>query len=363
MVMAAPPGVTFRPADMLPPFFADAAGMTLYINEYDQPGKSGYVGNCDTRWQPLKAAVDAEAFGDWSVIKREDGVAQWAYRGRALYTFAGDSESSDINGNGVDRNHWRVAIIAPPKLLTPGEAIAQRSVNAAGDILVDMRGMTIYTFDDDTNSEGSVCADSCAETWEPLLAGQLALPFGSWSLVRRDDGTHQWAYVGKPLYTFTGDFAPGEIRGETTDTRWHVARISRYYMPPAVTVWSTWNGRVVLVKDGRTLYTGDLKKRDYEGNTPTNASSISTEMDQASGITGYDQEHRQAWIPFLALADATPSGYWSILNRSDGTRQWAYQDKALYSYRGDQKPGDVRGTARWTYVGDSMAIFWQVAEP
>ncbi len=363
VVMAAPPGITFQLADKLPPYLANSAGTTLYINDHDRPGQSSCVSNCDTRWQPLRAMVDARAFGDWSVVKREDGVAQWAYRDSALYIFAEDSEIGDINGIGGDGNHWHVAIIAPSMIPTPGEASIQRSVNAAGDILVDTRGMTIYTFDDDANLDGSACEDTCAERWKPLLAGQLALPFGGWSLVRRNDGSRQWTYAGRPLYTFTGDLAPSEIRGESTDTRWHVARIRRYYMPPAVTTWSTWNGRVMLVKDGHTLYTGDLQKRDYDSNTPTNGTSISTEMDQANSVTDYDQEYTQPWIPFLAPTDATASGYWSVLNRSDGTRQWAYQGKALYSHRGDQKLGDMRGNARWTQIGNAMAVFWQVATP
>jgi predicted lipoprotein with Yx(FWY)xxD motif len=49
------------------------------------------------------------------------------------------------------------------------------------------------------------------------------------------------------------------------------------------------------------------------------------------------------WKPFLAPADALPRGYWDVYTRPDGSRQWAYQGFALYTYAGDEKPGDMLG--------------------
>ena len=52
---------------------------------------------------------------------------------------------------------------------------------------------------------------------ERLAAGArsaLALPVGEFSIInRKDDGTRQWAYRGEALYTYAGDYAPGEVTG------------------------------------------------------------------------------------------------------------------------------------------------------
>lgn len=68
-------------------------------------------------------------------------------------------------------------------------------------VLADAKGMTLYTFDKDMKGM-SVCADKCAQNWPPLAATADAKPMGDWTIVDRQDGTKQWAYKGKSLYTF-----------------------------------------------------------------------------------------------------------------------------------------------------------------
>jgi predicted lipoprotein with Yx(FWY)xxD motif len=47
---------------------------------------------------------------------------------------------------------------------------------------------------------------------------------GDWSIVARDDGGKQWAYKGKPLYTWAKDQKPGDRTGDGVNNVWHVAR-------------------------------------------------------------------------------------------------------------------------------------------
>jgi predicted lipoprotein with Yx(FWY)xxD motif len=49
------------------------------------------------------------------------------------------------------------------------------------------------------------------------------------------------------------------------------------------------------------------------------------------------------WPPVLAKPDAEPVGKWTILERKDGRKQWAYDGYALYTSVLDRKPGDVFG--------------------
>lgn len=56
----------------------------------------------------------------------------------------------------------------------------------------------------------------------------------------------------------------------------------------------------------------------------------------ANGKSACNGPCAQNWPPLLA-AGGIPSGNWSIIARSDGTRQWAYKGHPLYAWKGDQK--------------------------
>ena len=84
-------------------------GMTLYTFDRDAaPGKSVCNGPCATNWPPLMAMAGAEAAGDWTIINRDDGAKQWAYKGKPVYFWAKDQKAGDRTGDGVN-NVWRLA--------------------------------------------------------------------------------------------------------------------------------------------------------------------------------------------------------------------------------------------------------------
>ena len=74
-------------------------GKTLYVFDKDSSGKSNCNDGCATAWPPFAVANPALAGGDFSVIQRDDGTAQWAYKGMPLYFFAGDAKTGDANGD------------------------------------------------------------------------------------------------------------------------------------------------------------------------------------------------------------------------------------------------------------------------
>jgi len=95
-------------------------------------------------------------------------------------------------------------------------------VKKTNGVLVDSKGMTVYTFDKDTpNSGKSACTGTCAQNWPPVQAGDVPLP-APYSFVTRDDGNRQLAYQGKPLYTFVKDKKPGDKTGDKAMNVWHV---------------------------------------------------------------------------------------------------------------------------------------------
>ena len=85
----------------------DDKGMTLYTFDKDAGGKSACNGPCAANWPPLMAGADAKPSGDWSIVTRDDGARQWAYKGKPVYLWAKDQKPGDKTGDGFN-NVWHV---------------------------------------------------------------------------------------------------------------------------------------------------------------------------------------------------------------------------------------------------------------
>ena len=87
-----------------------SAGMSLYTFDKDVAGsgKSSCNGQCAVNWPPLKAAAADQASGDWSIVVRDDGSKQWAYRGKPVYLWIKDHKPGDKTGDGVNKV-WHIA--------------------------------------------------------------------------------------------------------------------------------------------------------------------------------------------------------------------------------------------------------------
>jgi predicted lipoprotein with Yx(FWY)xxD motif len=85
-------------------------GMTLYTFDRDTAGagKSMCNGPCATNWPPLMAPASAANVGDWSVVTRDDGARQWAYKGKPVYFWVKDQKPGDRTGDGFNKV-WQLA--------------------------------------------------------------------------------------------------------------------------------------------------------------------------------------------------------------------------------------------------------------
>ncbi|ANI57461.1 MULTISPECIES: hypothetical protein [Pseudomonas] len=113
------------------------------------------------------------------------------------------------------------ALLMAAALTLPGLAMAAEPAMMKDGMMVDHKGMTLYTFDKDSGGK-SMCNDDCAKNWPPLMAPADAKAEGKWTVIKRDDGMMQYAYDGKPLYTFVKDEKPGEMKGDGMKDVWHV---------------------------------------------------------------------------------------------------------------------------------------------
>jgi predicted lipoprotein with Yx(FWY)xxD motif len=104
--------------------------------------------------------------------------------------------------------------------------IAGAEIGGLGNVLVDSEGMTVYLYTPDTGTE-STCYGACESAWPPVLtegkptAGEGAMS-AALGTTKRKDGTMQVTYEGHPLYTFSGDKAPGEANGQEIEGIWFV---------------------------------------------------------------------------------------------------------------------------------------------
>jgi predicted lipoprotein with Yx(FWY)xxD motif len=102
---------------------------------------------------------------------------------------------------------------------TGAAVVAVGNASKVGQVLVDSNGMTLYYFEkDQKGGSTSACSGPCASAWPPLTTSGAAKVRGGaeaslLGTIERSDGTTQVTYAGWPLYTYTGDSAPGEANG------------------------------------------------------------------------------------------------------------------------------------------------------
>ena len=124
--------------------------------------------------------------------------------------------------------HKVIFVAASVLALATGYAAAQTapaSVHAENGLIMDAKGMTLYTFDNDKEVNKSACNGNCANVWPALKAEATDKDIGDWKVISRDDGSKQWSYKGKPVYYFAMDKAPGDKSGEGRGNgAWHIAK-------------------------------------------------------------------------------------------------------------------------------------------
>lgn len=86
-----------------------ANGMTLYTFDKDvaNSGKSACNGPCMTLWPPLMVGTGDKPAGDYSIVMRDEGAKQWAYKGKPLYFYQADKQAGDHGGDNF-KDVWHV---------------------------------------------------------------------------------------------------------------------------------------------------------------------------------------------------------------------------------------------------------------
>ena len=104
-------------------------------------------------------------------------------------------------------------------------------------VLTNAKGFTLYSFAPDTATKSN-CNGSCAHFWPPVKGPAAAGSgvTGTLATIKRADGSVQATWNGHPLYTYVGDTAPGQAKGNGLNLSggvWHEVTVTGTAAPAA----------------------------------------------------------------------------------------------------------------------------------
>jgi predicted lipoprotein with Yx(FWY)xxD motif len=348
--LATSPGITLQPRAAKQgatgrasgePVYADAEGMTLYIQDASVLKTRGCDAECAQTFVPALASPTVVPAQGWALRVLADGARQWIYHDSPVYRCTQDKKIGDVECDGAYAGTWHVAALHPEQdTQLPGDLNARETGDALGVVLVDDQGMTLYVFDMGQSGRGAPCND-CAGDWGAVEAPVGAASLGDFSVIARTDGITQWAYHGNALYRFGGDQRPGDVMGAQRDPRLRPALLTRDFMPDNVRVREQPQlGKILVTVGDETLYERDrVIPGEHQGFREDHGSPA---LGRTLGTTTCDDECAKTWRPLRAAPGSLASAYWSIVTRPDGSRQWAYRGFALYTYSAE-RPGEIKG--------------------
>jgi predicted lipoprotein with Yx(FWY)xxD motif len=271
------------------------------------------------------------------------------------------------------------ATTAPATTHPPAEAAefaAKVGESDLGKVMTSASGLTLYGFVNDVDAL-STCYSTCADAWPPVIVDEdwavgPGLDTGVFSTTERDDGTLQLVAGKYPLYTYGGDAAPGDTGGQGSGDVWFAMNLDGTLIsdapaadaaapettaaapsdpygqaaapaqpapagededaapapdaPAPVTVAPSDLGDIMVNGDGMTVY-GFMNDKD---GTPTCEGGCA-----------------DAWPAVTVDGSELPAGLdpnlFSVVERPDGQMQLKAGKWPLYTFAGDEAPGDVNG--------------------
>jgi predicted lipoprotein with Yx(FWY)xxD motif len=120
--------------------------------------------------------------------------------------------------------------------------------------------------------------------------------------------------------------------GAAVLTLWSGAAFAADFVGGAIKTMDIGGKQVLVGANDMTLYTFDK---------------------DAVGVTNCYDKCAENWPPLIADAGAAADGDFTLVDRTDGSKMWAYKGWPLYFWVKDEKPGDT--------TGDMVGEVWHTA--
>jgi predicted lipoprotein with Yx(FWY)xxD motif len=156
----------------------------------------------------------------------------WAAAGLAalaLAVSACGSSSSSSSATSTPAAGASSPAASAPASSAGANMVLSTTINGT-QVLTNSKGFTLYWFVPDTSTKSN-CNGSCATYWPPVKGPVTAGSgvTGTLGTITRSDGSTQATYDGHPLYTYVGDTAPGQAKGNGLNLSgglWHEMTVS-----------------------------------------------------------------------------------------------------------------------------------------
>lgn len=200
-------------------------------------------------WVPMLASELALPSGKFDVIVHDDSSRQWTFRGMPLYRPHEHVQNHVIQEH-VVAGMWQPVVYQKAKK-RPGFLTMRMTVPEISWVYATSEGRTMYAFycfdrapdglhcdelGDAAAHRSAVCGtgEQCSREWRPVLAKPDDEPVGNWGIADVPDPpfieatgaygenvptVRAWTYYGRPVYTFAGDKAPGDVLGHGIEAR------------------------------------------------------------------------------------------------------------------------------------------------
>jgi predicted lipoprotein with Yx(FWY)xxD motif len=228
-------------------------------------------------------------------------------------------------GTGFDRD------LSPPQLI-PDSASPPRNASEGypagvlfkdsplGLIYTDPSGRSLYVMKVNRyrlrGSPAKYCTGPCAELWTALAAPADAKPVGAWHVVDGVGGP-QWAYGDYPVFTYTGDRRPGDLKGHEFEDTFMAIN----YIPPVPVVTAPSSVAPLLLQH-RSYVLADSQKRPlYAYASSRGCKALCDRM-----------------TPFVAGMASHSVGHWTV-DQGTERAQWKYKGKLVYVAKADAATG------------------------
>ncbi|MEV6260052.1 SCO0930 family lipoprotein [Streptomyces sp. NPDC051784] len=292
-------------------------------------------------WRNASLAVTAAALLALTACGQGEGDA--SPRGLAV----GNAASAE-GGYGSDGGYGAGSADAGAGASKPAGQLAVWDSGELGKVLTDSEGFTLYRFDkDSTEPPKSNCDGDCAKAWPPVPAEEATAAAGTGAdaigQVIRPDGSRQLTVGGRPVYRYAEDSSPGEAKGQGVGGTWFAAAPDGKKATPEA--------------DG----SADASRAGISGLSVRQDPELGEIVVDKRGMTVYRFKKDSAW-PMKSACTGACLKKWPVVapvsrndvegvttkgfvtfDRPDGIRQQSIDCWPVYTFSGDEKPGDTNG--------------------